>query len=837
MFKKNSVFLFLLLFIGSQLSWCQIIIKAEGNQFYCPLTQLPVATSFSVTHPTDTGISELFIQISTGYVINQDQLRLTGAHPNVETSWNNAQGKLTLSGIGGARLSFADLTNAVLAVIFESNLTDISGSRSFSFTIGDANYLPSTGNYYEFVDSVGITWKEALKAAAQRSYYGRPGYLATICSPEESQLAGEQASGAGWIGGTDEEVEGIWKWATGPEAGTVFWNGGVDGYAPSGQYSNWNTSEPNNLGDEDYAHITAPGVGIKGSWNDLTNAGGVTGNYQPKGYIVEYGVPGDAEIDASAFTTISIKTLESTEAAARCGSGSVTLKATGPSGAVVLWYAALTGGTHLASGPEFATPSLLTTTTYYALSSYNGCTNGVRTAVVATIKPLPIILANITYKNCDVDGVADGFSDFNLNEIDVLLNPTNTSGLTITYHLTFANANSNADDGIDPLNPSLFNNATSSIIYARVRSANGCHVVSTINLQVSTTYFEPNYLQELKFCDDDGINDGIYNFDLTDSALEFKSKFPSGQNLSVHYYKSLLDAQLNQNEIQNTSNYRNTDSPFSQLIYVRVQSDDNNDCFGAGPHLQLTVNPLPEFTVDQSEGYCINGGSIVLEALSSHKTYTYIWTDPMNQIISRQPTANVAASGTYTVIAKSSDGCQSVPVNYIVKESEIANLTDANISIDDFSDTNSITIDTNNLGVGNYEFSLGSMYGPYQDALVFNDVAAGVYTLYARDKNECGIAELDIYVMGFPKYFTPNNDTHNDFWNLKGFEGQFLKQSYIDIYDRYGLFLARIKLNELGWDGQYKGRPLPATDYWFVAHFLDNVGQVRNFKGHFSLIR
>jgi hypothetical protein len=32
----------------------------------------------------------------------------------------------------------------------------------------------------------------------------------------------------------------------------------------------WNTAEPNqyNGAQEDYAHITAPGVGITGSWND-----------------------------------------------------------------------------------------------------------------------------------------------------------------------------------------------------------------------------------------------------------------------------------------------------------------------------------------------------------------------------------------------------------------------------------------------------------------------------------------------------------------------------------------------------------------------------------------
>ena len=218
---------------------------------------------------------------------------MTGSHPNLTASWNNMEGKLTLSGIGNALIPYPDLINAVLNVVFESNSPSISGDRYFSFTIGNANYLPSTGHYYEFISAVGITWKEAVDAASNLNYYGLQGYLATIGSPEEAQLAGEQASGAGWIGGTDEEVEGVWKWATGPEAGTVFWNGGPNGSSPPGQYANWNRGEPNNLDGEDYAHITAPGVGIRGSWNDLSNTGSVSGDFQPKGYIVEYGgMPG-----------------------------------------------------------------------------------------------------------------------------------------------------------------------------------------------------------------------------------------------------------------------------------------------------------------------------------------------------------------------------------------------------------------------------------------------------------------------------------------------------------------------------------------------------------------
>ena len=128
------------------------------------------------------------------------------------------------------------------------------------------------------------------------------GYLVTIQSKDEALLVGELSPGVGWIGGTDEEKEGIWKWAGGPEEGTVFWEGGQNGSSPN--FAFWNNGEPNNCCQgEDYAHITDNSVGIIGSWNDLPNKTSSSGNFQAKGYVVEYGgMPGDPELDFSTIT-------------------------------------------------------------------------------------------------------------------------------------------------------------------------------------------------------------------------------------------------------------------------------------------------------------------------------------------------------------------------------------------------------------------------------------------------------------------------------------------------------------------------------------------------------
>jgi hypothetical protein len=75
------------------------------------------------------------------------------------------------------------------------------------------------------------------------------GHLVTITSAAENTFVFNTWP-SGWIGFTDEAVEGQWKWVTNE---TV-------------TYTNWNGGEPNNAGNEDYAQFVSGG-----RWNDLPN--------------------------------------------------------------------------------------------------------------------------------------------------------------------------------------------------------------------------------------------------------------------------------------------------------------------------------------------------------------------------------------------------------------------------------------------------------------------------------------------------------------------------------------------------------------------------------------
>jgi gliding motility-associated-like protein len=93
--------------------------------------------------------------------------------------------------------------------------------------------------------------------------------------------------------------------------------------------------------------------------------------------------------------------------------------------------------------------------------------------------------------------------------------------------------------------------------------------------------------------------------------------------------------------------------------------------------------------------------------------------------------------------------------------------------------------------------------------------------------------------MGYPKFFTPNNDGYNDYWNIPNYKNFF--QAQISIFDRYGKLVKEISPIDLGWDGYYNGNLMPATDYWFNLKYKEkNINgdlESKSFRSHFSLKR
>ncbi len=162
--------------------------------------------------------------------------------------------------------------------------------------------------------------------------------------------------------------------------------------------------------------------------------------------------------------------------------------------------------------------------------------------------------------------------------------------------------------------------------------------------------------------------------------------------------------------------------------------------------------------------------------------------------------------------------------------------------IGSFDDTDNVIIEIESpVNSTMYEFALDG--GAYQDSRFFYDVTNGSHRVWVRFKDNKSICPqyIDIFVLGYPKFFTPNGDGFNDTWNIKQLQGH--PEAVIYIFDRHGKLITQLKPSGQGWDGTFNGKPLPATDYWFTVEYLQEPEKANEMprkvhhKGHFSLKR
>lgn len=194
-------------------------------------------------------------------------------------------------------------------------------------------------------------------------------------------------------------------------------------------------------------------------------------------------------------------------------------------------------------------------------------------------------------------------------------------------------------------------------------------------------------------------------------------------------------------------------------------------------------------------------------------------------------------SGRYRVTIESTFGT-TISDDILITFYGVPELDEVRV-IDDFvnsDQTDPYNVEIVPLGDGNYEYAING--GEFQDDPVFRDVPPGINTVVINDKNGCGTTEsIEFLVVGYPKFFTPNNDGVHDNWMVYGVEE--LVNPMVYIFDRFGKLLKQIDVN-VGWDGTFNGRNMPSSDYWFRLEYeRDNEGVMvaKSVRRHFSLVR
>jgi hypothetical protein len=164
------------------------------------------------------------------------------------------------------------LKKTLFAMALAAGLASAAHAAPVQWTVGSGG----NDHWYEFVPTV-VTWSQARAAALASTFSGMQGYLVTATSAGENRFASNLAGGGqtgAWIGLSDDQVEGDFRWMDGPEAGQ------------SAVFTSWAPSEPNDCcAGEDYVVTNWGGLGL---WNDI----GLPSfpNYAV-GYLVEYNDP------------------------------------------------------------------------------------------------------------------------------------------------------------------------------------------------------------------------------------------------------------------------------------------------------------------------------------------------------------------------------------------------------------------------------------------------------------------------------------------------------------------------------------------------------------------
>jgi len=467
------------------------------------------------------------------------------------------------------------------------------------------------------------------------------------------------------------------------------------------------------------------------------------------------------------------------------------------------------------------------------------------------VQPLPILSQESFEEQICVEFGNNGTFSLDLitlaDTVGILSTPQVTSDFNISYHVL----ETQAETGVAALgSPHII--ADGETLYVRIENTiTGCFNTTSILFDIFSRpeIFEADDI--VQCADDLGVNvtpdQDEATFDLTQQDVIITG---GTADVSVNYYTSLADAQAMENEIEDPGVFVNTTNP--QTIYAITINTDEGMCESIDViDFEISVQPLTNegglICVDEITGQVLSTFIIdgTVENPQIGVVYTYVWTRD-GALVSTEATVEINAGGTYQVLitAVYPDGTECDYVGEVVYVEESAPVFEATVLEGSFNRGGLYTVEVTVTDGANpdsiYEFAIDNPNGPYQSSTTFTDVRPGDHTIYGRLANgNCTMTSVEISIIDFPRFFTPNSDGVHDTWNIIGLDVAPNLNARIFIFDRYGKLLKQISPQGPGWDGTFNGQPMPSSDYWFRVEFteIDELATQRTVNGHFTLKR
>lgn len=408
----------------------------------------------------------------------------------------------------------------------------------------------------------------------------------------------------------------------------------------------------------------------------------------------------------------------------------------------------------------------------------------------------------------------DELSTFNLENSIAELTLNKADDFNVYFYLNDTDAKNDLYNE-NPLTLIYKNTVPNQILTAKVMYKDSdCFSLGKVELIANSSILLN--VNDYAGCD---IGDGTASFDFSSKENEIKSTLNLSSTVIIYFYD------IEENAINNVSSLGNDYISSEKIIYFRAEN--NGFCYGAGT-FNLVVNYFPPVELYENVLICESNFPTEINAgipLNIQQNYSYNWSNGENTFqISVANEQQISVTITDKIFL-----CEKVKTFDIIKVNT-PNIIDVDINI---NNNTAIIITENNF---DNLYVIDNPYNNYQSENTFYNVTPGLHTVYAKNKYDCGITSKDIFVLGFPKFFTPNNDGINDLWEIKGLNFEEFKYSNILIFNRFGKHLATINPDS-GWDGIYNGEFLPSNDYWFSIDVTDNENLTKTYNGHFSLLR
>jgi gliding motility-associated-like protein len=580
--------------------------------------------------------------------------------------------------------------------------------------------------------------------------------------------------------------------------------------------------------------VSSPQAGLTYNWYSSTTsttilATGSTISVTPSATIPSYFVEAvnsngceslRTEVDATSVSQPASPVIPTQSI---CSGSQATLAVSLPqSGITYNWYNAATGGTLLATGMQYTTSALISTTTFYTeADNTTGCSSA-RTATVITVSQPPQTPASFTQNVCTGGTatltLADAQAGTTYNWYD---SGAKTNLLFTGTSYTTGTINANTTYYVQATNASCPPSALTSI-NVTVVPLPAAPVVANNPQAVCGSY-----------------KDIVLNIDNPQAGYTYNWYSSATSTTSLANGVSYDAATLNP-----TNTYY-------------VEAVNSNGCISPRTAVNITVNPEPNMST-YNAFICPGDATATVRVVTDDANATIRWYADAagNTLLATGSSLTVPADINavyYATVTDNNTGCGTITVPALIKLypqlaapvvtvgtitstsltfnwGAVQDATGYQVSID-----NGQTFITPSSGSTGLSHTITGLQPNQKVTILVQALGSSTCQLSASSSAVTAIVHYPqedlIYVANA---FTPNGDGNNDVVYV---HSQSIKSMAFYIYDQWGEMLFESTSQAIGWDGTYKGKQQPVGVYVYYVKAVMNDGQQLTKKGTITLLK